>query len=268
MKKIIITTLLIALFAAIMITITGCASSPKKWDECTKASCWNGSNANQRMMNMLSPHMPDDVFKSYINWQKKDRKCNTVHLILANKSDGEFANYTIYGPNWDWTVDGNYVNTMLKRLEKLQDEGFGIVLWLITDDSTVYAREMHKNPQQYITDLANMGFFKYASTVVLGLEMDEYMSTTQVDNLYNALKSRYNGKIGVHHTGGKYSFVNWGDIIFVQINPTSNQTTIINAVNAAKKYGKPINFFEFQRFPDRAGSEAALKAGAFGVGNW
>lgn len=268
MKQIMFITIIIVILTGIMITTSGCASSPKKWDECTKASCWNGSNANQRMMNMLSPHMPDNKFESYLNWQKKDRDCNTVHLILANRSDGEFGGYTIYGPNWDWSIDQNYANIMVKRIEKLYEEGFGIVLWLITDDSTIYAREMNKNPQQYINDLNSLGVFKYTSTVVLGLEMDEYMSTTNVDNLYKALKTKYSGKIGVHHTGGRYSFVNWGDIIFVQIDPTADHNKIRNAVNNAKKYGKPINFFEFQRFPDREGSKAAMEAGAFGVGNW
>ena len=259
-------TIIMTVIAAMV--FVGCASSPKKWDECTKASCWNGNNAEQRMMNMLSPHMTDVIFNNYIKWQKKDRDCNTVHLILANRADGEYARYCIYGSEWDWSIDQNYTKVMQKRVEKLRDEGFGIVLWLITDDSSAYAKEMHKNPQQYINDVANLGLFKYASTVVLGLEMDEYMSTTQVDNLYKAVKTKYNGKIGVHHTGNKFSFANWGDILFVQIEPTADQTKIRNTVNSAKKYGKPINFFEFQRFPDRAGSQAALDAGAFGVGNW
>jgi hypothetical protein len=261
-------TKIISILTIATLFCAGCAISPKKWDKCTKASCWNGNNAEQRMMNMLSPHMPDNIFDNYVNWQKKERGCNTVHLILANRADGEYARYCIYGNEWDWSIDQNYSKVMQKRIEKLYKEGFGIVLWLITDDSAAYARELNKNPQQYINDIANLGLFKYTSTVVIGLEMDEYMSTIQVDNLYNALKTKYNGKIGVHHTGNKYTFANWGDILFVQIDPTTDQTKIRNTVNSAKKYGKPINFFEFQRFPDRAGSQAALDAGAFGVGNW
>ena len=60
------TTKIISILIIAALFCAGCAISPKKWDKCTKASCWNGKNAEQRMMNMLSPHMPDVIFNNYI----------------------------------------------------------------------------------------------------------------------------------------------------------------------------------------------------------
>ena len=34
-----------------------------EWDKCTRASCWGGTNASARIMNCLSPKMPESVFK-------------------------------------------------------------------------------------------------------------------------------------------------------------------------------------------------------------
>jgi len=51
------------------------------WDKTTKASCWQGGDAEVRHMNILSPHMPEETFKARVKWAK-DRKCNTVHQAL------------------------------------------------------------------------------------------------------------------------------------------------------------------------------------------
>ena len=32
------------------------------WKDCVHASCWDGSNAQRRMMNILSPKMSDETF--------------------------------------------------------------------------------------------------------------------------------------------------------------------------------------------------------------
>ena len=85
------------------------------WNEATKASCWSGSNAQKRNMNILSPHMSDDIFKERVKWQK-DRDVTPFICFLSNKADGEYAGYSIYGNNWDWTIDESFVKLFKSRI--------------------------------------------------------------------------------------------------------------------------------------------------------
>jgi hypothetical protein len=241
-------------------------SKPVAWDKCDKASCWDGSNAQKRMMNMLSPGMSDGKFNDYMNWMKS-RGCNTAHLFTSNKADGENAGYCIYGNSWDWSIDPNFVNLMKSRIDKLRKNGFGIVLWLFADDSSAWNNEAKKNFPQHLNDLKKQGLLDKASTIVVGLELNEYYNTNDVAKLVNATRAVYSGKIGTHHTSGKTTFAALGDLLFYQVNPGTSINSIVNTINSWK--GKmPINMFEMERHPDRARSEAALAAGAFGVGNW
>ena len=59
------------------------------------ASCWGGTNASKRMMNILAPRMADATFKDRIKFQK-DRGCTVAHVILANGGDGESAGYAAW----------------------------------------------------------------------------------------------------------------------------------------------------------------------------
>ena len=240
----------------------------KNWDECTLASCWNGKNASNRMMNMLSPKMSDEKFVSYMNWMKS-RGCNTSHLILANKNDGEKGGYTIYGENFDWSIDQNTVNLMKSRINTLRKNGFGIVLWLFTDDSSAYTSEAKKNFPKYLKDLKDSGLLDYASTIVVGLELQEYYNAQNVAALVSATRAVYSGKVGTHETSGNYSFARLSDICFYQVSPGKSASWIKSeAARIKKATGKPVNFFEMERGPDRNKSQAALDGGAFGVGNW
>ena len=242
-------------------------SSIPSWDKCTKSSNWHGSNAAQRMMNILSPKCNDETFKAYLSWMKS-RGCNCCHLILANKADGQFAKYSIYGDKFDFNINKDYANVMLARIKKIRDEGLGVVLWLITDDSSDWAKTMASNPGKYVSDLSDLGFFKYASTVVIALEADEYLSASQCSAIYAAIKSKYSGKVGVHQTSGKCNYAGTADIFFAQLNPGSSKSQIQSFVKTCLKTGKPVNMFEMERQEDRQRSQWALDAGAFACGNW
>ena len=86
----------IALLCATMAIASGCSKTPS-WNECTKASCWQGQNAGTRHMNILSPKFSDAVFRDRVKWAKA-RGCNTLHLFLINKGDGEGSGYTALDP--------------------------------------------------------------------------------------------------------------------------------------------------------------------------
>lgn len=261
-----------------LILATGCAtisgwfnggSSSKipSWDQCTTASCWNGSNAQQRMMNMLSPGMSDGKFNDYMNWMKS-RGCNTAHLIIANKADGENAGYCIYGNSWDWSVDATFVGVMKSRIETLRKNKFAIVIWLFTDDSSAYAKEAKKNFPQYLNDVKSQSLLDSASTVVVGLELNEYFNVNEVAALVNATRAVYSGKIGTHQTSGSYSYSGLADICFYQVNPGKSEAWIQNEATRVKAAtGKPLNFFEIERNPAPAKCAAAKRGGAFGTAN-
>ena len=237
------------------------------WDKCTKSSNWHGTNASQRMMNMLSPAMPNEVFNSYLSWIKS-RGCNCVHVFLTNKADGQYAKYSIYGPKFDFQLNNDYVKIMLDRVKKFRNENLGVVLWLISDDSSDWSKTMIKNPDKFVEDVNNAGFFKYASTVVVGLETDEYWSAAECSKMYAAVRQRYSGKIGVHQTSNKCNYAGTADIMFAQMNPGSSKSQIQSFVKTCLKTGKPVNMFELERQEDRQRSQWALEAGAFACGNW
>lgn len=244
---------------------------PKHWSKCTKASCWDGANANVRYMNILSPHMSNSEFESRIKWTLK-RDCNCLHLFVCNKADGEYAGYSIYGYGdttpFSRKQDNAIVKMMTKRVKYARRKGLGIVLWLLADDSTAWNRALLANPTQYAKDLDGTGLLAYASTVVLGLELNEYSSAAQVSALSTAIRKVYKGKIGVHHTSGSVAFANLGDILFYQTNPGLNAEQIAGSSAKALATGKPVNYFELARNPQRELSQAAISAGCFGVGNW
>ncbi len=238
-----------------------------KWNECTKSSNWAGSNAQQRMMNILSPHMPDETFKARLSWMKS-RGVNTAHLILANKKDGEYAGYCPYGKNFSWKIDESYCKVMTARIKKLRKAGLAICLWLFSDDSEDWTKTATKNFNKYCKDIKKLGWFKYASTVCLGLEANEYFNLKEMTALVAATRKYYKGKIATHHTSNRADFVNLGDLLFYQIEPTSNQSIVANACKKALSYGKPVNFFESYRCENRKNCETAFKCGCYAVGNY
>ena len=250
-------------------TLPGIGAAPTPdWDEATLASCWSGPNAEQRNMNILSPGMSDGKFRDRVAWQL-DRGCNTVHLFLANKADGEYACYSIYGSAWDWTIDAATCKTFRDRIAYCRGKGLAVVLWLFADDSSDWNRAAAKDFPRYLRDLKDEGLLTYASTVVVGLELDEYFNAAQVGALVSATRAVYGGKVGTHQTSGRADFAGLADICFYQVKPGKSAAQIETEARKIKAaVGKPVNFFELSRHEDRALCEAALKGGAFAVGNW
>ena len=240
-----------------------------KWDECTKSSNWSGKNAAQRMMNILSPHMDENTFKSRVKWMK-GRGCNCAAVFVSNKADGEKAGYSPYGNKFDFVIDKNYCKVMGDRIKYLNKQGLGVILFLAADDSTAWNNAMAKNFAQYCKDIKGLGWFDYASTVIIGLEIEEYWkSSNLVASLIDTLRQFYKGKIGTHHTSNNYALGGASDVLFVQMNPGQSDAAITAFVKKVKgATGKPVNMFELERNEDRHRSEVALKAGAFGIGNW
>ena len=232
------------------------------WKDCKYASCWDGTNASRRMMNILSPKFSDAKFNEYVSWMK-GRGCNTAHVILMNKGDGEGGGYTSL-ENPEWTV---------ARLKALRKAGFAIVEWIITDDSLSYAEQLWKDPEKWVSAFDVTGILKLASYVVLGLEMDEpnsYGNSPKWSQLRTCIKNHYpDMKIGVHHkSGNSFKYASLGDIILGQLDPGCTTDQVKAQIKAIKAKGKEAVGFEYSRNADRKLAQAALDAGAIGCGNY
>lgn len=240
----------------ILLLLASCASAPS-WKDCTKASCWQGANAQTRHMNILSPKFDDGTFKVRVKWAK-GRGCNTLHLFLVNQGDGEGAGYTALDPATAKVMD--------KRIKWARKENMAIVLWCMADDSNAWAKALDMDALMRVCK--SHGWLDAASTVVVGLECDEYWSAKQVAAHVATIRRHYKGKVGVHMTGGKTSYAPLADILFYQTSPGKSPAQIAAETKKALAAGKPVNFFELSRHEDRELAKAALDAGAFGVGNW
>ena len=257
MKKLGLLVLTLATVCSLTFT-TGCTTIPG-YKDCKYASCWDGSNAQKRMMNILSPAFSDGKFKEYVKWMKS-RGCNTAHVFLLNQGDGEGAGYDAVA-NAKLTID---------RIKYLRKEGFAFVPWIIADDSSAYAKNLFKDPEGYVKKAADAGIFDYASYIVLGLEMNEYGSAKDWNNLCVAVRKHCpKKKIGVHHVSSSYTYAGLGDIVLDQMDPKSATPAKVAAqINKIKSLGKEAVGFEYARQPNRPLAQAALDSGAIGVGNW
>lgn len=232
------------------------------WRETRRASCWDGTNAGRRMMNILSPYFTDAKFREYADWMQS-RGCDTAHVFLINKGDGEGAGYNC--------ATAEYAAKLAaRRIKELRKRGFAVVPWIIADDSTAWARDLFANADKRVQALERAGLFREASYVVLGLEMDEYGSAAEWNRVAVALRAVWKGKVGVHHTSGNaFPFAGLGDIILGQLDPKAATDAAIQAqISAIRAKGKDAVGFEYERHPDRHRAEVALNAGAIGCGNW
>lgn len=225
------------------------------------ASCWHGANAAERMMNVLSPKMPDDVFGKRLAFMV-GKGCTVAHVFLANQGDGEYAGYAAWN-------DGDR-EKMLKRWETIRDAGLVLVPWVIADDSKAYRDKLFADADRLVGKMAT--FLASPPYVVIGLEMDEDKSVTagQWQKVRDAVRKYYKGPLGVHHcSGNSFKFASLGDIILGQLEPGCTEEQVKNQINVIRKNkGKRAVGFEYERGPNRKLCLAALEAGAEGVGNW
>lgn len=237
-----------------------------KWDETRHASCWDGTNASRRMMNILSPFFSDGKFREYIKWMQS-RDCDTAHVFLINGADGE-------GGGYNCATNADHAKLARRRIEKLRKKGFAVVVWLISDDSPAWARDLFANAGERLQALDDARLFDEASYVVLGLEMNEKGSFPGWETGWSAVRAAlgavWHGKIGVHHkSGNDFPCAGLADIVLGQLEPkNANPDSVAAQIAAIKSQGKIAVGFEYSRGADRRLAQASLDAGAIGCGNW
>lgn len=245
-----------------LVAASGCedASRPPAWNECKLASCWDGENAERRMMNVVSPKFTDERAAEYLDWQE-ERGADHVHLLLVNQANGEGAGY-------DALCNDDHKALALERVRSIRRRGLGVVLWVVADDSDAARRRIFEDPARYARELR--AFFPYASYIVLGLEMDEGHGhlrgwTALRDTIREA---GWTGPVATHHTSGRHVYADLGEIVMDQLHNDCSRGDIAASVSRLRRMGYAVCGFEYSRHADRAKAQAALDAGAFGCGNW
>lgn len=248
---------------AVALLCGGCLTPVPKYNECVHASCWNGSNAQRRMMNILSPGFSDAKFGEYMEWMQS-RGCDTAHVFLINQADGE-------GAGQNCATNPDHAKLAKKRIEKLRKDGFAVVVWIVADDSAAYIKDLFAHPEERVAALADAGLFEQASYVVIGLEMNEAKDAAKGwPKVAAALRAHYKGPLATHHTSGNsFAFAGLGEIVMGQLEPKSASVSAIKTqVGKIRGIGKEAVGFEYSRNPAREKAQAALDAGAIGCGNW
>lgn len=234
--------------------------SPAPLDKCVHASLW-AKDASQRMMNILSPRMPDSVFEERVAWMEQ-RGCDWVALFLANQGDGEYAGYK------GWSSSDAPV--MLRRIQALRKRGFGIVPFVVADDSPDTVRELLADPVGKVAAMKTAGLFDLASAVCVGLEMDENDNSSGWKALAKALSDALPGlPLATHHASTSCKYRDLGSIVMIQLHPDkASESSIRSEIAKVKGWGKRPWVFEIARKEARALCQSALANGAEAVGNW
>lgn len=219
-------------------------------------------------MNMLSPTMPDSKFEAYLQWQL-GRGCNTVHWFLVNHGDGEHARVNPFGPDWGPVENPAWVAVIKDRIRVARQRGLAVVLWMMADDSGVWARKSEASFVKLYETSKALGLFDSVSYVVLGLELDEYWNAGRVARLAGELRRISGLKVGIHQTSGRTDYMKAGDIALYQMDPGASAAKVESETRRVRAVvNKPLVMFELARQEHRALCEAAFRGGAFAVGNW
>ena len=264
MKKII----LLSIFGLLM---GGCATDLKIKDH--KAS-FLFDNAGTRAMNILAYTVDEGYFYGVVN-RCKGNGDKVVYLYTFNKGDGPGTTSFYVNDQFGGAIDNNKMSLMKNRMKEVRKKDLFIVCWLFADDNTGRINFKDTEGLKRYIDIVIHNFDEYISEYVVALEADEYLSSSQVNELAGYIKSKTKDKsVGNHQLKGKYDYSFGGNIDkhyhqygFNQPNSFIDSETkkVKNAV------GKPIVAAEYDGSSDSAGAKSrgdtAMGAGASGTGN-
>jgi len=237
-------------------------------------ACFLVANGSVRMMNILSPKLLYDNFKTYVN-QQKELGANFVYLYTIDEKDGGWTPFSFYqGNSIGGTVDEAVVQDYQKRLQYIRDQNMGIVLWLRADDSPTFNKTARTQQLKYQADVVSY-FDKYVSAYVVGLEADEYMNATTANDYAVELGKLTSKEIGIHQKPGKYDFVLQAgfDTLWYQYGFNKNASQIESDTKnvIAKIGGKKLYAAEYHLSSESEDAkklgDAAMRGGASGTGN-
>jgi hypothetical protein len=157
-------------------------------------------------------------------------------------------------------------------LQELVDDGIAPVVWLTNDSSTW--------KDQPIADIegALSSFVPLIDTLVssysLGIEIDEYWTRSETDQIGNHLQALTKKLVAAHQLPGRWAYCqsDWCDYMILQYGFGKDESFVKEmTVRAKRELGKPVVAGEYNLEPPESTSvrlgNAGVAAGAAGFGN-
>ena len=231
------------------------------------------------MMNPNSSHVYfsdslSDTDREEIVNDIKSGGYNSIFLYTLNQGDYEGKSVSPYQSG---IIGGVFNDTKIQSwrnmLIDLIDQGIRPILWLVADESGAIRSASTVELKRYIQKMVQ-SFDDLPVMWVLGLEIDEYWSKFQADDLGTYLQSIANNPVGIHQLRGQTSMMTsaWVEFAVYQEGFKGDWTTIYSsALEKQTAIGnKPLLFAEYEHgiiVPSFQKGLAAAFAGSAGVGN-
>ena len=199
----------------------------------------------------------DDAWRRRVEGALIAQKDTHIYLYSQNGDDG-IGNVS---PQPDWEV----------RLDHLNNRGLRPIMWLMADDSPHLASKPLSAHKAHNAEMVRR-FDGKVDGYVIGLEVDEYWSAAQVQEMVADLKSKTNKPVGVHLTPGvKPGYFDNADIVYLQTGFNLNEAQFRARVKEGLATGKPVVVSEYHMdssstVAKRLG-DIACEMGAVGTGN-
>ena len=192
-----------------------------------------------------------------------------THIYLYAMNEGDYGGRTVF--NWYRDPAG-----FRQILQELVDDGLAPVVWLAPDD----APNFHRDSAEVLPELWRSfipAIDDLASSYVVGLEMDEYWSGSEQNDLGRHLNTLTEKPLFVHYRTGEWEGARapWVDGIVYQYGSGVTEAEVRaqtrDLISELSPLGKTFIAGEYayrveEAYARRLG-EAALEAGADGTGN-
>ena len=243
-----------AVVAAFILTLLGQSSNADIY----------GSRASFLQMNttgMSLSYLSQDVNDQWrTNMENSLLNNGDTHIYLYTRNDDDDVGNVRPQPDWE------------QRIDHLNSRGLKPIMWLMADDSPSLAALPLSTHKAHNAEMVRRLDSK-VDGYVIGLEVDEYWTAAQTNELIQDLKQHTNKPIGVHLTPTTpLEYVTHADVLYLQTGFGLTQEQFREKVKATLlATSKPVIVSEYSLQSDtayaRALGDIACEMGAAGTGN-
>ena len=182
------------------------------------------------------------------------------HIYLYSQNEADDVGGVSPKPDWE------------SRINHLNSRGLRPVMWLMADDSPSLAALPLSKHKSHNAEIVRR-FDSSVDGYVIGLEVDEYWTAAQTNEMILDLKKRTNKPIGVHLTPSTpLAYVTHADVLYLQTGFGLSQEQFTEKVKAILSVtSKPVIVSEYHlnssSLEARALGDIACQLGAMGTGN-
>ena len=183
-----------------------------------------------------------------------------THIYLYTRNDDDDVGNVRPQPDWE------------QRIDHLNSRGLKPIMWLMADDSPSLAALPLSTHKAHNAEMVRR-LDSRVDGYVIGLEVDEYWTAAQTNELIQDLKKHTNKPVGVHLTPTTpLEYVTHADVLYLQTGFGLTQEQFREKVKATLlATSKPVIVSEYSLQSDtayaRALGDIACEMGAVGTGN-